>query len=42
MELQRKISIFRDLIDLPPCRSSISVDEVIKQNVAYPSKILPK
>ncbi|KAI6703805.1 hypothetical protein NL676_012941 [Syzygium grande] len=42
MELQRKTSIFRDLIDLPPCRSSISVDELVIETMEDLQKLYPE
>lgn len=42
MELQRKISVFRDLIDLPPCRGSISVDKLVIETMEDLQKLYPE
>ncbi|KAI3439942.1 uncharacterized protein J3R85_004067 [Psidium guajava] len=42
MELQRKISIFRDLIDLPPCRGSISINELVIETMEDLKKLYPE
>ncbi|XP_030528843.1 uncharacterized protein At4g04980-like isoform X2 [Rhodamnia argentea] len=42
MELQRKISIFRDLIDLPPRRGSISIDELVIETIEDLEKLYPE
>lgn len=42
VELQSKISIFRDLIDLPPCHGSLSVDKLVIETMRDLQKLYPE